>query len=236
MQVEKVILQAVLAYIVLFVFSKLLGKKQIAQLEFSDYVIGISIGSIAAAMATEPEIPIYIFIIAMAVFALINIVITQISRKAVFVKKLMRGKPLILIEEGKINYKNLKKSNLDLNEVLAQCRIQGYFFIYDIEYCIFETSGDLSIMPTAKSRELTANDFNLPEEKCQLSKELIIDGKIIFKALLSINKDINWLLKVTDIKGKQDLDNILIASFEDSKKMLYLYFKDDTENKEIKVE
>jgi uncharacterized membrane protein YcaP (DUF421 family) len=235
MKVEKVILQAVLSYIILFILSKILGKKQIAQLEFSDYVIGISIGSIAAAMAVEPEIPAYHFVIAMGLFAAIDLLITKVSRKAVFLKKLLKGKPLVIIENGKINYKNLKKSNLDLNELLSQCRINGYFYIYEIEYCIFESNGELSILTNSDSRDVTAKDFKLPQEKIELSKELIIDGKIIFKAISQVNKSRKWLMDTLKIKYETELKNILLASYEDSEKTIYVYYKDDTDNKTIKT-
>jgi len=235
MKVETVILQAVLSYIILFIISKILGKKQIAQLEFSDYVIGISIGSIAAAMAIEPEIPAFHFIIAMVIFAVLDFLITKISRKAVFLKKFFKGKPLILIEQGKIIYKNLKKSNLDLNELLGQCRIKGYFQINEIDYCIFESNGELSILPNSDKREVTAKDFKLPEEKIELSKELIIDGNIIYRALIQINKDTKWLTNILKLKYENDLKNILLATYVDSKKELYVYYKDDTDKKTINI-
>jgi len=185
----KVLLQSVLAFIVLFIISKFLGKKQVAQLEFTDYVIGISIGSIAAEMACEPEIPYYHFIIAMVIFGLLDLFITLFSRKAKILKSFFKGRPIILIENGKINYKNLIKSKLDLNELIAQCRNKNYFYLDDIAFCIFETNGNFSILPVSKSRPVVAQDFKMANEKVVLVKELIVDGKINYKLLESLNKN-----------------------------------------------
>lgn len=127
--VLNVSLQSLMAFAILFIISKILGKKQVAQLEFSDYVVGISIGSIAAAMAVEPDIPFYHFIIAMVLFGGLDLFLTLIARKSNFLKSAIKGRPLIIIEDGKLNFKNIKKSKLDLNEIMAQCRNKGYFYI-----------------------------------------------------------------------------------------------------------
>lgn len=162
--VLNVSLQSLMAFAILFIISKILGKKQVAQLEFSDYVVGISIGSIAAAMAVEPDIPFYHFIIAMVLFGGLDLFLTLIARKSNFLKSAIKGRPLIIIEDGKLNFKNIKKSKLDLNEIMAQCRNKGYFYIENISYCIFETSGDFSVLPKSKSRPLIAKDLGIPEE------------------------------------------------------------------------
>lgn len=111
MEVVKVILHALLAFFILFVISKILGKKQVAQLEFTDYVIGISIGSIAAQMAIDPKIPYYHFIVGMAIFGLVDLLITIVSRKATVLNKIFKGVPIILVDKGNLVYKNLKKAN-----------------------------------------------------------------------------------------------------------------------------
>lgn len=174
-----VLIQSLGAFVVLFIISKILGKKQVAQLEFSDYVVGISIGSIAAAMAVEPEIPFYHFIVAMVIFGGVDLILTLISRKSVFLKSTVKGKPLIIIENGKLNFKNIKKSKLDLNEIMAQCRSKGFFYIDDIAYCIFEISGDFSILPKSKSRPLVAKDFGIPQEQVGLQKKLLLTAKLL---------------------------------------------------------
>jgi len=222
-----VLIQSLGAFVVLFIISKILGKKQVAQLEFSDYVVGISIGSIAAQMAIDPEIPFYHFIVAMAIFGGINLILALISRKGAFLKSSIKGKPLIIIEDGKLNFKNVKKSKLDLNEIMAQCRSKGYFYIDDIAYCIFEISGDFSILPKSKSRPLIAKDLGIPQEEVSLQKEVIIDGKIIEDELEKINKSKDWLNKKLKIKDKKQLKNILFATYDNKTGKVNPHYKDN---------
>ncbi|MBO7390042.1 MAG: DUF421 domain-containing protein, partial [Clostridia bacterium] len=140
----RVVIFSVSSFLFLFIVTKIMGKKQIAQLSFLDYVIGISLGSIAAEMATDPERPFYHFFIAMTIYLVMDILLTLVARKGTFLKKFLRGRPLILVEEGRINYKNLTRSKLDINDLLSLCRAKGYFDLRDVRYVIFETSGDIS--------------------------------------------------------------------------------------------
>lgn len=228
--IMKVVYQSALAFIVLFIISKILGKKQISQLSFIDYVIGISIGSIAAEMATDSSRPYYHFIVSMIAFGLLDFFITIISRKTRVLKNIFKGKPIILINKGQIDYKMLKKSKLDLNDLMSQCRTKGFFFVSDIEYCVFETSGDLSILPVDKSRPVVSKDFDLPVKKVELQKEFILDGIVIDEELTALNKTEEWLFKQLNIKNKKDLKNILLAVYEDDMKNLTVHYKDDVKN------
>ena len=107
----RVILTATSSFLALFIIAKIMGKKQIAQLEFVDYVVGISIGSIAAQMAVDSQIPQYHFLIAMALYAALDFIINLLSRKSIKIRKLLQGTPLILVYNGKLNYENLVKSS-----------------------------------------------------------------------------------------------------------------------------
>ncbi|MEG1528876.1 MAG: DUF421 domain-containing protein [Clostridia bacterium] len=150
---------------VLFVISKLLGKKQIAQLEFIDYVMGISIGSIAAEMATDTgDKPIEFYIIAMVLFFLFDIAVSFFGRKSAKLKHFFKGRPITIIYDGEIDYKALKSSKLDVNDVIGLCREQGYFDLSDIAFAVFENSGNLSVMPVGSKAPLTIPNLN---DMCQ---------------------------------------------------------------------
>lgn len=113
--------------------------------------------------------------------------------------------------------------------MLAQCRTKGYFNLSDIEYCIFETSGDFSILPKSQQREIVAQDLQLPESKVSLSTELVIDGKIIKKALQKIKKDNAWLFKKLKIKSEKEIKKIMLAIYDESTKELDIHYKNNYE-------
>lgn len=213
-EILRVLFTASLSFIALFITAKVMGKKQISQLDFVDYAVGISIGSIAAQMAIDPEIPFYHFLIAMAIYVIIDLLLNLISRKFVKLKAFIKGKPLILIENGKLNYENLKNSKLDLNELLSLCREKNHFNIFEIAYCIFETNGKLSIMPKGAFSPPKMQNLNLQADKPELSKDVIMNGKIIEKALKEIKKDKEWLFKKLNLKNENEINNIVLAAYD----------------------
>lgn len=209
----------------LFIISKLMGKKQIAQLEFVDYVMGISIGSISAEMATDVgETPFYYYLIGMTVFFLFDLLVSFLGRKGPALKHFFKGHPETIIYKGQFVYKALKKSKLDINEVLALCREKGYFNICDVEFAVFETSGNLSIMPKAEQKPLVVEDMGITPSKPQLPYYLIIDGHVSFSTLTELKKDIKWLYKRCKI-DKKSLKKVLFASYDDKADKINIQFK-----------
>ncbi len=221
-----VLIDSAVAFVYLFVISKLLGKKQIAQLEFIDYAVGISLGSIAAEMATNTETPFYYFLIAMTIFFALAFAVAIIGRKCTFLKRVLKGKPATLIYDGKIDYKQLKKSNIDVNDLLSMLREKGYFDISDVAYAIFEPSGELSVMPTGAQKPLVMQDFDKEKiEKAELANVLIADGTVSHSGLSEIDKDEAWLFNRLRIGDKSDLDNIILAVYDDKTDSFNVHFK-----------
>ncbi len=221
-----VLIDSAVAFVYLFVISKLLGKKQIAQLEFIDYAVGISLGSIAAEMATNTETPFYYFLIAMTIFFALAFAVAIVGRKCTFLKRVLKGKPATLIYDGKIDYKQLKKSNIDVNDLLSMLREKGYFDISDVAYAIFEPSGELSVMPTGAQKPLVMRDFDKEKiEKAELVNVLIADGAVSHSGLSEIDKDEAWLFNRLRIGDKSDLDNIILAVYDDKTDSFNVHFK-----------
>lgn len=226
-EIVEVLWQSALSFVFLFIISKILGKKQVAQLEFSDYVIGITIGSIAAQMAFDNEFPFYSYLISMAMFGGLNFLVDIFSRKGKFLKKILKGSPLLLIENGKINYKNLQKSKIDVNELLSASRIAGYFNLNEVSYCYFETSGDFSFLPKTTFANTQKQDFaQIKKLPANDTSYVIIDGHYIFDKLKAENKDVDWLNKKLGITNKKELKNIILALID--KENVVAYKKDDT--------
>ena len=142
----KIILTALLSITALFLITKIMGHKQVAQLDFFDYISGITIGSIAAELATEleePEKP----LIALAVYGFTSLVLNLLAQKIPRTRKYINGTPTILMNNEKIYRKNMKKAKLDLSEFMLLCREQGYFDLDEIQTAVFEHNGKLSILP-----------------------------------------------------------------------------------------
>ncbi|MGN0174072.1 MAG: DUF421 domain-containing protein [Acutalibacteraceae bacterium] len=187
-----VIYRSIISVLVLFIISRLTGPRQIAQLTFYDYIVGISIGSIAA-MAVESNIKLYEMIISMVIFGGFAILFALWTDKSIVMRRFFSGKPSIMIYNGKIIEKSLKKNHFDINDLLLNCRLQGYFKIEDIAFAILESNGELSVMPKADKAPLTPYDMAMKPSESALEYNLIIDGEIMHENLKHYGKDEQWL-------------------------------------------
>lgn len=213
-----VVIRALISLITLFLITKLIGKKQVSQLSLFDYVIGISIGNFAAEMTINLESDEIYGIVAVLIFGFIAYLVSILTMKSIKLRRFFMGTPTILIEHGKLIQDNFYKVRYDINDMLEQCRVNGYFDISEIEYAIVEANGELSILPKDENRPVTIKDMKLKPSKQGLCANVIIDGKIMYKNLEIIDKDEKWLFKELKIKGKE-LQNILLATVDINEKI-----------------
>ena len=192
MDFVKVVLTSILSAVSLFIIAKIMGHKQMAQLDLFDYITGITIGSIAAELATELEAP-WKPLIAMVIYGAVSISLTLIAHKFPKTRKYINGTPTIIMNNGKLYPKNMKKAKLELSEFMVMCRQEGYFNINDIQTAIFEYNGRLTILPTSTQRPLTPEDMNISPEAEEINTEIIMDGQILHENLKRLGLNLTWL-------------------------------------------
>ena len=139
------------------------------------------------------------------------------------------GTPTILIQNGKIIEKNLKKVKFDINDLLEECRGSGYFDLSQIEYALMEANGKLSILPKGEYLPVTVKDMNLKPIKQELVANIIIDSRIMHNNLKNMKKDNAWLEKALKLKGYKTLDNILLATLDNNDKFI-VYERNNHDN------
>ncbi len=194
MEFIKVLLTSLLSTVSLFVIAKITGHKQMAQLDFFDYITGITIGSIAAELATELESP-WRPLVAMIIYGLVAFGLTLLAHKFPKTRKYVNGTPTIIMDNGKLYRDNMKKAKLELSEFMVLCRQEGYFNLNDIQTAVFEYNGRITILPKSKKRPLTPEDMNITPEKAEIYTELIMDGRILHENLKRLGLDLTWLDK-----------------------------------------
>lgn len=190
----KIILTSLSSALSLFVIAKIMGHKQMAQLDFFDYITGITIGSIAAELATELEAP-WKPLVAMLIYGIVALGLTIIAHKFPKSRKFINGTPTIIMNNGKIYRENMKKAKLELSEFMLLCRQEGYFNLNDIQTAIFEYNGRLTILPKSTKRPLIPEDMNITPEKEEINTEVIMDGRILHENLKRLGLDLTWLEK-----------------------------------------
>ncbi len=218
-----IIILSFVSLAVLFIITKIMGFRQISEMSFFDYVIGITIGSIAAEMATNIDLEWWKGILAMVVYGVVGVLISVLAQKSVKARKFISGKPIIIIERGKISKKGMRKARVELDDLLTSARVNGYFNLSDIDYAIMETTGKISFQPVAQKRQLNPKDFNFAPEREGLYINVIMDGHIIDDNLSVAGvtkKELDNMLKA---KGDK-LENIFLGTI-DINKQLTTYLK-----------
>lgn len=219
-EVGEVIIRSLFSLVTLFLITKMLGKKQVSQLSLFDYVVGISIGNFAAEISINVDTQYINGVVALIVFGLVALAISWATMKSIRLRRFFMGTPTLLIQNGKIIDRNLKKVKFDINDMLEECRNNNYFDISEIEYAIMEANGKLSILPKAENKPLTPKDMNLKVDKSSLCANVIIDSHYMMNNLKNMHKTKEWLDQELKIKGYKDLDKILLATLDVNEKLV----------------
>lgn len=218
-----VILRCLVSLLTLFLVTKMIGKKQVSQFSLFDYVIGISIGNFAAEMAINLDSKYIHGIVAVIVFGVVAYLVSLLTLKSLRIRKFVIGDPNILIKDGKILYNSLKKTRFDINDLLEECRINGYFDISEIDYALMEANGKISFLPKTDNLNPTLKDLKIKKKKTGLCINLILDGQIIEGALKDVNKNKKWLMHELKVNGYK-LEEVMLATI-DNEENLKIYEK-----------
>ena len=217
-----VILRTILVLIIIFILFKIMGKKQVSQMNMFDYITGITIGSVVADISLDLKKNILSGIICLLIYCLTDILISYLNLKSINLRNFFEGKEVILIENGKMNRKNMSKNKITVNMIQTEARIMGYFHLEEINNAILETNGKISFEPKEKNKPLSKQDMNIKKENKDIVYNLIIDGQIIKENLNHINKDENWLKHELKILGKKKEDILLLTSDNNNHINVYL--------------
>lgn len=198
--------------VALFILTKLMGYRQLSEMSMFDYIIGITFGSIAAEMSIALDDDYKSPLVAMAVYAIFSLALSFISEKSYIGRKIIAGKPVILINNGEISEKNLRKAKIDMSELLVQCRVNGYFDISKIETAVLEGNGKISFLPKAAERPITPNDLGLKPKDEYMVANLIIDGNVMENNLKHSGKNEKWLNSQLSANGVKNVKDVLLAT------------------------
>ncbi len=200
-----------LSIVILFLLTKLMGNKQVSQMNVFDYIVGITIGSIAAELATELEQP-WEPLFAMVVYGVAAWGISELTSRFLPVLKIVNGRPLILLENGKLYRENLKKSRINLSEFLTICRINGFFDLAQLQSAILESNGNISFLPRETERPVTPEDLNLSPPQKYTVTSVILDGKINAANLRKTGNNEQWLKKALKAQGYGGPEAVYLAT------------------------
>lgn len=226
-----IIFRTILVLIVLFLLTKFMGKKQVSQMNIYDYLIGITIGSVAADIALDTDKDIVSGIVSLIIFGLSGVLVTYLTLKSITFRRLFAGVPTILIENGNIIEKNLRKEGIDINDLQEEARQFGYFDLSRINYAILEISGKISFLAKADDEVVTRKDMKIKVKDEGLCANIVIDGILLENNLRNMNKDKVWLDGELIKKGYKDYTNILLLTLDVNGKIIIYDKNVDTDKK-----
>lgn len=203
--------RAIVLYLIVLIVMRLMGKRQIGELQPFELAISIMIADLASVPMTELGIPLTNGIIPILGLLVMDLLISWLNMKSLNFRKIVCGKPSILIYRGKIDEKMLRKERFTINELQERLRGDDIFDISEVEYAILETNGEISVITKPEKRNVTLEDMKLDAEYSGIPYDLVVDGKVMYKNLQSIGKDKKWLDNELK-KFKTKSSNVLIAT------------------------
>lgn len=219
--------------IAIFILTKLMGYRQMSQMSMFDYIIGITIGSIAAEMSTSLEESFVQPLTAMIVYALAAVLLAWTTSKSIKARRVIEGSPLVLLNHGELYRDHLKKAKMDVTEFLTQCRVNGYFDISKLECAILEGNGKISFLPKAGERPLTPTDMQLSPTQDYMVANVILDGKIMPENLKHTGNDVKWLHGQIKARGAKRVEDVLLATCDRSNQVTVYLKENKKEAKDV---
>lgn len=221
-----VLIRTVILYSLVVLVMRLMGKRQVGELQPYEYVITIMISDLAALPMQDTRLPLLLGIIPIVTLLILKTFLSELQLKSKIAREIIDGKPSLIIENGKINMQALRDQRINIDDLFEELRLNGYLNISDIQFGILENNGQISIFPKASNSPVTREDMKIKTSEEKLPILLFLDGKVNRKALKELNKSEQWLEKEIKTSNITSLDQLYLAML-DSKGKLFIQTKSE---------
>lgn len=195
--------RTIVLYLVLIAVIRLMGKRQIGQMEPSEFVVTMLVANLASIPMQDSGIPLFSGLVPILTVLGIELVLAVLSLRSIRFRKLLCGKPVILIENGNVLQENLRKTRITLDELTGHLRLKDVLDLKSVQFAILETNGELSVFPYPKERPASAKEAGIPARKQYLPLTVVSDGVVLVENLKKAGKNAQWLEKVLKQHGAE---------------------------------
>lgn len=216
-----VLIRTIILYAFVVISMRIMGKRQIGELQPFELAVALIISELASLPMQDTRIPLINGIIPIVTVSTLQLIISWLELKSESIRTILSGKPSILINNGKIDIKQMKEQRFNLNDLLEELRLGGYPDISQIQYAILETSGKLSIVPKLSASPVTKADLSIKSSETQMPVSLIMDGKVNKKNLLGAKKNEAWLKKELRKNNVSSPKEVFIAILDSNDKFFF---------------
>jgi uncharacterized membrane protein YcaP (DUF421 family) len=213
------IIKCIIVYILALILTRLMGRKEISQMTFFDFLVGVSMGSIVANAIIGNERMSKAAVTAVIVLALLEIITSYLHIKSFGIRKLVNSEPVVVVKNGIIAEANVRRMRLTIDELMMKLREKNIFNIADVEYAIMETDGKMSVLPKSQKQPLTPKHLSIKTKKSGLTRDVIIDGNIMEENLKSVGLDDKWIKGQLRVHGIKDVSDVFYAGLDSNKKL-----------------
>ncbi|WP_107951689.1 DUF421 domain-containing protein [Lysinibacillus parviboronicapiens] len=225
-QFWEMILRVIFSFFVLLILTRILGKKQLSQLTFFHYITGITLGSIAAQIASQAQTNFLDAFIALVWWGVLTYIMTIVTIKSTKTRVLIDGKPTIVVQNGLILESALKKNRLHMDELTMMLREQAIFSVQDVQYALLEPNGKLSVLQKTSEQVATKQDVKASvSPPTYLPTEVVSDGQLIYENLVELELTEDWLIKMLKKQNIQSVEDVYFAQVQ-TNGSLYISLKD----------
>ena len=210
------VVRGIIGFFTLLIFTRILGKQQVSQLTFFDYVVGITIGSTASSLTTDLTSRAWPHWVGLLTWTSLCFILQLITIKSKTAEKYLDGQPTIIISNGKILEKSMKKVRYTIGDLLAQLRDKGIFDLDTVAFAVLEKDGQLSILKKSECDFITPKDLKLKIPPASIDYEVIYDGSIVQDNLTTINRSEKWLMHKLNKQGIIDTSEVFLATYNSS--------------------
>ena len=208
-----VLVRGIIGFFTLLIFTRILGKQQVSQLTFFDYVVGITIGSTASSLTTDLTSRAWPHWVGLITWVVLCFILQLITLKSKTAEKFLDGEPTIVITDGKILEESMKKFRYTIGDLLAQLRDKDIFDLADVAYAVLEKDGKLSILKKPECEPVTPKDLNIKTSAASIDVEIIYDGSIVQENLVTINRNERWIMNNLKKRGINDASEVFLAIY-----------------------
>lgn len=216
-----VIIRTVILYLLVFAAMRLMGKRQIGQLQPYELAVAIMISALAAFPMEDIGISLVNSIVPILLIVFAQVIVSVVSLKYKGARAFLCGKPSIVVSNGKVVESELRNLRVNINDLLEQLRLGGYPNIADVEFAVMETNGQLSVVPKSQNRPITPADLSIPTEYEGICHSVIVDGEVDYENLRSVGLTEDWLKTELSKFGIDNLKEVFFANLDTSGNLLF---------------
>jgi len=223
----EIMLQTILSFFAILFITRILGRQQLSQLTMQEYINGITLGSIAATLATDVNQRTWQHLIGLFLFGLLTFLVSYITSKNLKFARIIQGEAELVIKDGHILERNLKRFHYTIDELHHLLRKKDVFNIIDVKYGILETTGEISVIKVAHKNSVTLEDLNIVGHEDNIKVEVIVTGSIIYENLVKRNLTAQWLIDQLKMYGISDIREVFYANLDNNNKLYVDNYKDN---------